>query len=105
VGIDVAKDIHWVCAIDNTQDALDALAIDLKRLGEVTVGLDVAGSIATFLEAVLLAEGLALVHVPGIAVNRAGQGSPGASASPIRATPASSPSWCARDRLAANRDG
>ncbi len=86
VGIDVAKDVHWVCAIDqdarvlidravdNTQEALDALAADLRQLDAVTIGLDVEGSIATFLQAVLLAEGLPLVHVPGIAVNRASHG-------------------------------
>jgi transposase len=38
------------------------------------IGLDITGSLARFLEAVLLAEGLRLVHVPGIAVNRAGHG-------------------------------
>ncbi len=38
------------------------------------IGLDITGSLARFLEAILLAEGLRLVHVPGIAVNRAGQG-------------------------------
>jgi transposase len=87
VGIDVAKDVHWVNAIDqdarvlidkavaNDQEALEALAAELRRLGgELVVGLDVTGSIASFLEAVLLAEGLALVHVPGIAVNRAAYG-------------------------------
>lgn len=86
-GIDVAKQVHWVCVVDdaarvvldraveNDQAALDALAVDLKRLGsDVAVAIDVTGSIATFVEAVLLAEGLRLVHVPGIAVNRAGQG-------------------------------
>lgn len=40
----------------------------------MVIGLDITGSLARFLEAVLLAEGLRLVHVPGIAVNRAGQG-------------------------------
>lgn len=87
VGIDVAKETHWVIAVDeqarivhdgavvNDQAALVALAQGLKALGdEVIVALDVTGSIATFLEAVLAGEGLALVHVPGIAVNRAGQG-------------------------------
>lgn len=87
VGIDVAKETHWVTAVDeqarivhdgavvNDQAALVALAEGLKALGdEVVVALDVTGSIATFLEAVLAGEGLALVHVPGIAVNRAGQG-------------------------------
>jgi len=91
VGIDVAKDVHWVCAIDqdarvlldqaapNTQEALDTLVGRLKALGtDLTVGLDVTGSIAGFLEAVLLAEGFSLVHVPGLAVNRAGQGFAGA---------------------------
>ena len=48
---------------------------ELRALGhEVVIGLDVVGSFARFLEAVLLAEGFALVHTPGIAVNRAGQG-------------------------------
>lgn len=87
VGIDVAKDVHWVTAIDegarvlidrsvaNRQDAIEELAGDLRRLGpDLVVGLDVAGSIASFLEAVLIAEGLDLVHVPGIAVNRAAHG-------------------------------
>jgi transposase len=87
VGIDVAKDVHWVSAIDgdarvlidrsvaNKQDAIEELAGDLRRLGpDLVVGLDVTGSIASFLEAVLIAEGLDLVHVPGIAVNRAAHG-------------------------------
>ena len=87
VGIDVAKDVHWVSAIDqdarmlidkavqNDQPAIEALAVELRRLGpDLVIGLDVTGSIAAFLEAVLLAEGLSLVHVPGIAVNRASHG-------------------------------
>ena len=99
VGIDVAKETHWVTAVDeqarivhdgavvNDQAALVALAQGLKALGdEVVVALDVTGSIAAFLEAVLASEGLALVHgeplsatgprtmASGIAVNRAGQG-------------------------------
>lgn len=54
------------------------MATDLVGLaGEVRVGLDTAGSIASFLEAVLIAAGLALVHVPGIAINRAAQGHAG----------------------------
>lgn len=87
VGIDVAKDVHWVTAIDgdarvlldkavqNNQPSIEAIAGELRRLGpDLVVGLDVTGSIAAFLEAVLLAEGLSLVHVPGIAVNRAAHG-------------------------------
>lgn len=86
-GIDVAKDTHWICAtagdgrillshaVRNTQAELDALSAELRALsGPVTVGLDVEGSIAAFLQAVLLADGLALVHVPGLAVNRAAHG-------------------------------
>lgn len=87
VGIDAAKVTHWAVAIDadgrvvleraveNDGQAIDRLATDLRGLGaEVVIGLDVVGSFARFLEAVLLAEGFALVHTPGIAVNRAGQG-------------------------------
>ncbi|AFL51732.1 transposase [Sinorhizobium fredii] len=87
VGIDVAKETHWVCAldhaarvllnraVDNEQADIDALVRELVALGDdVVIGLDITGSLARFLEAVLLAEGLRLVHVPGIAVNRAGHG-------------------------------
>jgi len=87
VGIDAAKTVHWAVAIDeggrvvldraveNDPRAIDALVAELRRLGgEVLIGLDVVGSFARFLEAMLLAEGFALVHTPGIAVNRAGQG-------------------------------
>ncbi|MET4702525.1 transposase [Constrictibacter sp. MBR-5] len=86
VGIDVAKDVHWVCAVEqdarvvldravrNTQEDLDGLVAELHRLGPVRIGLDVTGSIASFLEALLLADGFDLVHVPGLAVNRAGHG-------------------------------
>jgi len=62
-------------SVANTQQTIEGLAADLRGLGgDLTIGLDVTGSIASFLEAVLLAEGLALVHVPGIAVNRAAHG-------------------------------
>lgn len=87
VGMDVAKAIHWVCAIDetgrtlldraveNTPEGIASFAADLRTLGgEPVIGLDVVGSFAHFLGASLLAEGFRLVHAPGIAVNRAGQG-------------------------------
>ena len=87
VGIDAAKVTHWAVAVDaegrvvldraveNDPDAIDSLVAELRGLGgEAMIGLDVVGSFARFLEAVLLAEGFALVHTPGIAVNRAGQG-------------------------------
>ena len=62
-------------AVRNTQADLDALSAELRALpGPVQVGLDVDGSIATFMQALLLADGLALVHVPGLAVNRAAHG-------------------------------
>ena len=87
VGIDAAKTTHWAVAIDergtvvldraveNDPEGLDDLVSALRALkGDVVVGIDVVGSFARFLEATLLAEGFALVHTPGIAVNRAGQG-------------------------------
>lgn len=87
VGIDVAKDTHWVCATDGTarvvldravendQSAIDGLVAELRDLGgRPVIGLDITGSLARFLEAVLLVEGFSLVHTPGIAVNRAGHG-------------------------------
>lgn len=87
VGIDVAKLVHWATAIDeggrialdraveNNPAAIDGFVADLRALeGELVLGTDVVGSFARFLEAVLLAEGFVLVHAPGIAVNRAGQG-------------------------------
>ena len=87
VGIDAAKVTHWVVAVDgdsrvvldraveNNPDAINTLAIELRALGgEVSIGIDVVGSFARFLEATLLVEGFSLVHTPGIAVNRAGQG-------------------------------
>jgi transposase len=59
----------------NDPKAIDCLVAELHGMrGEVLIGLDVVGSFARFLEAMLLAEGFALVHTPGIAVNRAGQG-------------------------------
>jgi transposase len=87
VGIDAAKQTHWACAVDeggrivldraveNDPEAIDDFVAELRDLGgDLVIGLDVVGSFARFLEAVLLAEGFTLVHAPGIAVNRAGQG-------------------------------
>jgi transposase len=90
IGIDVAKEVHWVSAVDdqgeiridrkldNTPAAIAALIAELKTLeGEITIGLDVVGGIAGLAEAMLAAAGLRLVHVPGLAVNRARQGTRG----------------------------
>lgn len=90
VGIDIAKEIHWVCAIDadgairidreleNSPAAIAALVDDLHTLqGEVLIGLDVIGGIAGLAAAMLADARFALVHVPGLAVNRARQGTAG----------------------------
>jgi transposase len=90
VGIDIAKEVHWVTAVDsdgvvrldrklpNTPTDIAALIEELFSLGgAIRVGLDVVGGIAGLAEAMLAAAGLALVHVPGLAVNRARQGTTG----------------------------
>ncbi len=90
VGIDLAKDTHWAAALDeagavvldqavaNDPAGLEALVTTLHGLsGEVTVGLDVVGGIASLTTAMLAAAGWRLVHVPGLAVNRARQGTVG----------------------------
>lgn len=87
VGIDVAKDTHWVVAVneqgevlldralDNTPSAIEQLIADLGRLGgERVVGVDMLGGIATLVCAMLLVAGEKVVHVPGLVVNRARQG-------------------------------
>ena len=90
VGIDIAKEIHWVTAVDadgvtqvdrkllNTPAGIATLIDELTALrGPVRIGLDVIGGIAGLAEAMLAQAGFALVHVPGIAVNRARQGTVG----------------------------
>lgn len=90
VGIDVAKEVHWACAIDDggrvlldravANDPLDMeqLAVELRALdGERRIGVDITGGVAALLCAVLRDAGEALVYVPGIAVNRARQGTQG----------------------------
>jgi len=90
VGIDIAKEMHWVTAIDsngavlidhklaNTASEIAELIEELARLGRaMRVGLDVLGGIADLAEAMLAAAGFTLVHVPGMAVNRARQGTVG----------------------------
>ncbi|GAB4391019.1 IS110 family RNA-guided transposase [Albidovulum sp.] len=88
VGLDVAKDLHWACAID--QDArpvfsrsvandpagiADMIAqIETLRADEVTVALDLLGGIATLVCAMVAVAGFRLVHAPGLSVNRARQG-------------------------------
>jgi len=90
VGIDIAKHIHWATAIDdlgqvvldqrvpNDPAALQQLIEALAGLGdEPVIGLDVVGGIAALAQALLGAAGFRLVHVSGLAVNRARQGTTG----------------------------
>jgi transposase len=84
VGIDIAKEVHWATTIDdrgqvvldqpvaNDPDAIDALIRTLDALADQPViGLDLLGGIATLLQVMLGQAGFRLVHVPGLAVNRA----------------------------------
>jgi transposase len=94
VGIDVAKEFHWATAsdadtrellldrrIDNEPASIDELVGELRGLqaehGAVTVGIDVVGGIASLLAVMVADAGFRLVHVPGLAVNRARQGTSG----------------------------
>ncbi len=93
VGIDVAKDFPWVQAVDRADseivfggrvdNAPAALAELVQRLdglrdrGRLTVGIDVVGGIVSVLTAMLLDAGIEVVHVPGLAVNRAREGTSG----------------------------
>jgi transposase len=87
IGIDVAKDTHWVTAITDvgeivfdqrvahTPPALDTLCAQLDTLGGTrTIGIDMLGGIATLLTTVVLTADETVVHVPGKAVNRARTG-------------------------------
>lgn len=91
VGIDVAKGFHWASAIDmsgeerlsrrveNDPVNIEAFIAELRRLDDddVTVGVDVVGGIASLLVVELQEAGIGVVHVPGLAVNRARQGTVG----------------------------
>lgn len=93
VGIDVAKEFHWAAVVDersgelvsrrvdNDPAAIQSLIDELERLqgehGPLTIGIDVVGGIASLLQAMLLEAGFRVVHVPGLAVNRARQGTSG----------------------------
>ena len=65
----------------NTAEDIGRLAAELGALGgERLIGIDLLGGIATLVSAMLLAAGERLVHVPGLAVNRARQGGVGGQA-------------------------
>ncbi|MER7461267.1 IS110 family transposase [Micromonospora sp. NPDC126480] len=88
VGVDVAKEFHWAALVhtetgkvlasrrvDNDPPAIQALIDDVRAAeaehGRATVAIDVLGGIAGLLQVMLLDAGLRLVHVSGLAVNRA----------------------------------
>ncbi|MGS2614384.1 IS110 family transposase [Micromonospora sp. LZ34] len=88
VGVDVAKEFHWAALVhtetgkvlashkvDNDPAAIQAFINDVRTAeaehGPATVAIDLLGGIAGLLQAMLLDAGLRLVHVPGLAVNRA----------------------------------
>jgi transposase len=94
VGVDVAKEVHWAeikaaetgkvlasHAVDNTPPAIAALISEIGAAeaghGPASAGIDILGGIASLLEAMLAEAGLAVVHVPGLAVNRARRGTTG----------------------------
>lgn len=88
VGLDVAKEVHWACAIDgnatsvfshavaNDPGQIAALIDEISALqaDEVTVALDLLGGTATLVCAMIADAGFRLVHTPGLSVNRARQG-------------------------------
>jgi hypothetical protein len=92
-GFDIAKEFHWLAVtdqqgrllvghrVDNDPGAIGAAVAELHAIaaehGPVTVGLDILGGIAGLLTAMLPAEGLRCVHVPGLVVNRARRGTRG----------------------------
>jgi transposase/transposase IS116/IS110/IS902 family protein len=88
VGIDIAKETHWACLkiaetgqllashkVDNIPadiaDLIDEIGVAAREHGAATVGIDILGGIAALTEAMLLQAGIVMVHVPGLAVNRA----------------------------------
>ncbi|GAA1017648.1 IS110 family transposase [Streptomyces thermogriseus] len=92
-GFDIAKDFHWLAVtddrgrqlcsrrVDNDPDAIERAISDLIAVqaehGQLTIGLDLLGGVAALLTAMLVAAGLRVVHVPGLAVNRARRGTRG----------------------------
>ena len=88
VGVDIAKEFHWAALVhaetgrvlisrkvDNDPPAIQALIDDIRAVeaehGPATVAIDVLGGIAGLVQVMLLDAGLRLVHVSGLAVNRA----------------------------------
>jgi transposase len=94
VGIDIAKEFHWVRAVssgdsrvlldrrvENDPASIQSLIDELQLLGAehgaLRAGIDVIGGIAGLVAAMLNDAGIEVVHVSGLAVNRARQGTVG----------------------------
>jgi transposase len=90
IGVDVAKEIHWATAMNdmgeivldrafrNEPQAVAAFVREVQALGgDRRVGVDIMGGITSLLTTALLEVGEQVVHVTGIAVNRARQGTRG----------------------------
>jgi hypothetical protein len=101
IGVDVAKEVRWASAIDgdalppfstavaNDPEGIAALIERTEALGagRVVVALDMLGGVASLLAAMLAEAGIAVVHTPGLSVNRARQGRAAARPRVIRRTP------------------
>jgi transposase len=88
IGIDVAREVHWVCAmdrdarvlfshaVDNDPSAIGDLITEIEGLDARTTrtAVDMLGGAASLLCAMFAEAGLPLVHTPGLMVNRARQG-------------------------------
>ena len=88
IGIDVAKEVHWACAMDRDARVLFSHAVDNdpaaigSLIGEIEAldahssrtAVDMLGGAASLVCAMFAEAGLPLVHTPGLAVNRARQG-------------------------------
>lgn len=94
VGVDVAKELHWAAVVHTEtgkilashkvanepaaiQELIDEIRSAEVEHGAATVAIDVLGGIAGLLQVMLSDAGLHLVHVPGLAVNRARQATRG----------------------------
>ncbi|TCC31118.1 IS110 family transposase [Kribbella capetownensis] len=92
VGVDIAKEFHWVVAtvphpdtgkarqalsrkVDNTPGDIAALLAEIAELeadyGRAVIGLDILGGIARLLEVMVIQAGIELRHVSGLAVKTA----------------------------------
>jgi transposase len=88
IGIDVAKEVHWACAMDRNARVLFSQAVGndpaaiVSLIGKIEAleaentrtAIDMLGGAASLLCAMFAEAGLPLVHTPGLAVNRARQG-------------------------------